>query len=103
MIKSIAFFLSMPGCNSWNGKWSGEGRSYVKVIKFRATKKQQEKAKSLLDVGYFSYSFGDGWVAGIRLKEVEGSESRKLTKTSNGFCGYDWMVDSILESGEIKA
>ena len=31
----ISFDLSMPSNNSWNGKWSGEGRLYAKVMSFR--------------------------------------------------------------------
>ena len=96
----LAFFLSMPGCPSWNGRWSGEGRTYVIIKQFK-TKKSMIKAAKILSEGYYHYSFGDGWAAGITVKEVSGSEVRKLRKASVGFAGYDWMVDSIIDYGEI--
>lgn len=97
----LAFSLSMPGCNSWNGKWSGEGRRYV-IVKSFVSKKSQVKAQEILDKGYYRYDFGDGWAAGITVKEVDNMEARKLKKTSEGFSGYDWMVTSILDHGVIK-
>lgn len=51
-MKYLKFTLSMPGCNSWNGRWSGEGRDYNIVTKV-ATKKKQELAKALVSIGYF--------------------------------------------------
>lgn len=92
----------MPGNNAWNGKWSGEGNLYVKVINLGKSKKAIAKGREILDKGYFSYSFGDGWRAGISVKEVGAKESGKLRRKSKGFCGYDWMVDSIRYNLEIK-
>lgn len=99
---NIAFSLSMPGVNSWNGKWSGEGRDYTIIRSFGTSKASKEKAESILKRGYFSYSFGDGWRAAVSVRKVEPYQAKKLRKTSAGFCGYDWMVDSIISHGEIK-
>lgn len=52
--------------------------------------------------GYFTYTFGDGWVAAVTVREVDAQTKRRLLKESEGFCGYDWMVDSILSHGKIK-
>jgi len=98
---NVAFELSMPSNNSWNGKWSGEGRRYVRVINVGASKKARTKWQSIIDRGYFSYAFGDGWCAAVSVREVSGTETRKLRKISAGFCGYDWMIDSIRFDGEI--
>ena len=87
----ISFELSMPGNNAWNGKWSGEGRCYVIVRGLRSPPK----------LGYYSYSFGDGWRAAVTVREVSSSAAAKLRKQSAGFCGYDWMVDSIINEGDI--
>lgn len=95
----LSFKLSMPNNNSWNGKWSGEGRPYVKVRSIRA----RGVAGPILQKGYYHYSFGDGWSAGIHVEEVTASQARKLRKESVGFCGYDWMIDSIFTHGEIRA
>ena len=99
----LCFSLSMPGVSSWSGKWSGGSMLYAKVVNFGNGKKANEKAQKLLDTGYFSYSFGDGWRAGISVARVTPQEARKIRSKSNGFYGYDWMVDSIRLDGEIIA
>ncbi len=91
----------MPCAPSWNGKWSGDGEFYAIVQKFSV--KQYEKARKILEGEYYQYRFGDGWVAGIDAKEVDAKEAKKIKKNSLGFCGYDWMVDSIIKDGVIKA
>lgn len=63
---TIIFTLSMPGNNSWNGRWSG-----------------------------------DGWRAAVEAKEADTQAARRIMSKSNGFCGYDWMVRSILSDGDI--
>ena len=88
----IAFELSMPGRNSWNGKWSGENRLYVIVKSLRTNPPK---------LGLYSYDFGDGWRANIAVREVTSAAARTLRKQSNGFCSYDWMVDSIIRDGDI--
>ncbi len=93
----LAFTLSMPSVNSWNGKWSGEDRSHVIV------KTLPESAASAIRGKSFHYSFGDGWVAAVAVSEVDTAEAERLTKQSAGFCGYDWMIDSILTHGDIRA
>lgn len=94
----LSFTLSMPSNNSWNGKWTGEGGNYVKVIVVSV-----KDATPILDKGYFHYNFGDGWAAGIHVKEITAAEAFTFRKESDGFCGYEWMVDSIIAYGEIRA
>ena len=97
----IAFILSMPNCGSWNGKWSGEGDFYAITHNFGKSKSGKEKAKSILG-NYYSYSFGDGWEAWISTKEVNAKEAKTIIKNSKGFCGYNWMVNEIIQFGIIK-
>lgn len=97
----LSFKLSMPGCNSWNGRWSGEDKCYVKTVALPRT--QLAKAERLLEKGYFSYDFGDGWRAGVAVSKVDSREAAKLRKKSSGFCGYDWMVTSIMQHEEIRS
>jgi hypothetical protein len=92
----IAFELSMPSKASWNGKWSGEGRMYVKI---RALTKEQEKQ---LDEKSFDYRWSDGWCACVTARKVDSREAARLRKASVGFYGYDWMIDSIIQHGEIR-
>lgn len=95
----IAFTLTMPNNNSWNGKWNGEGRHYVHVLSVSNTKMTREKFGKL--VGNHYYSFGDGWGANVNVKVVDGAEKRRLMKISAGFCGYLWMIDSLRWYGRI--
>ena len=97
----IAFELSMPSNNSWNGKWSGADNCYA-VIESFTTIKARQRAEKLVNAS-FCHSFGDGWVACVSTRIVSDSEAKTLKRNSKGFCGYDWMIDSILEHGEIRA
>lgn len=99
-IIKLAFILSMPGCPSWNGKWSGRDNFYAKIVPFSG-KDKDSRAKKLTDKRYFSYRWPDGWRASIEVKQVDDKEAREIKKKSNGFCGYDWMVASILKDGYI--
>lgn len=91
MAKRVIFELSMPSNNSWNGKWSGEANTYT-VAKTLTEKKFDELKPR------YTYSFGDGWVAAVSLREAKPRE-----KASGRFCGYEWMIDSILRRGAISA
>jgi len=97
----LAFTLSMPNANSWNGKWSGSTKYYARTHNFGKSKKGEEQAKSILAKKYYHYNFGDGWAAGVSVKEVDSKSAAKIRKNSAGFCGYDWMINSIIDFGEI--
>jgi len=92
----------MPNNNAWNGRWSGENTLYARVINFGRSQKAEKQAKSIIDTGYYSYSFGDGWRAGIHVEEIDSKKARQIRRNSSGFCGYDWMIQSIKSYGEIK-
>ena len=97
----LAFKLSMPGVASWNGRWSGEGREYVIVRSLGRSKAAGAHEAKILAGAPYGYGFGDGWFASVSVREVDPTEARKLRRTSAGFCGYDWMVDSIIDHGKI--
>ena len=97
----LKFTLSMPNNNSWDGKWSGENEFYARAINFGQSKKANEKARKILDDGYYYYNFGDGWGAGISVEEINSKQAAQVRRKSSGFCGYDWMIDSIKEFGKI--
>ena len=92
----LAFKLSMPHNNSWNGKWSGEDKLYVITRNL-----PKQKAKEIITQKSYYHNFGDGWGASISVTHVDSKEAAKLRKKSKGFCGYDWMVDSIIQYGKI--
>jgi hypothetical protein len=89
--KRVIFELSMPSNNAWNGKWSGEGDTYTVVRTLPVAKANALKPR-------YTYSFGDGWVAAVRVREAALRE-----KPTNRFCGYEWMIDSILKRDAITA
>ena len=88
----LGFELSMPGVGSWDGKWSGRKNYY-------AICRRKPKGANLRK--YYRYDFGDGWVAGVSVREVDSREAQKIRRKSCGFCGYDWMITSILTDGRI--
>lgn len=92
----IVFELSMPGRGSWNGRWSGEDRCYVRTYDQRYVPKEHWNKS-------FYYRWDDGWEACVTVTQMPAKEARKLAKKSNGFCGYDWMIKSIIKFGEILA
>ena len=95
----LAFTLSMPGCPSWNGRWSGEGRPHVIVRTIR--KAEMKHVSRLLDVGYFTHAWPDGWCAGVSVRQLDAAEARKVRRSAGHFRGYDWFVDSLLAHGDI--
>lgn len=95
----VSFELSMPNRGSWDGKWSGESRKYVRVLTVSGSKATRAKFERLIGSHY--YNFGDGWGANVTVTEVGGDQKRKLVKQSAGFCGYDWMIDSLRFHGKI--
>ena len=72
-----------------------------------------EKARKILNVpaaqrqaindsGYYYYNFGDGWGASVNVYILDGAkEASRLRRKSDGFCGYEWMIDSIITNGKI--
>ena len=99
----LCFELSMPNRASWNGGWSGEGRPYARVRKFGRSQATKGRAAKILAEGDYCYGFGDGWGASISVREVTASEAGKIERKSAGFCGYDWMIQSIIDHGDIRA
>lgn len=95
----LEFKLSMPKVNSWNGKWSREGEYFAKIITFRGKEKIQ-RAKEIKDKSYY-YDFGDGWCASVEVRQIDYKEASKLRKKSQGFKGYDWMIESIIKFNRI--
>lgn len=48
------------------------------------------------------FSWSDGWSCWIKAREVDSAEARRLRRASAGFAGYDWMVTSIEQHGQIQ-
>ena len=95
----LSFRLSMPTNNAWNGKWTGEGRFYARTRSF--SKSRESKARQIMDKDFF-YDFGDGWTARVDVMRVDAKEAAAIRRKTAGFCGCDWMIDSIIDHEEIK-
>lgn len=95
----LCFQLSMPSNNSWNGKWTGDDVFYART----RTVTERKKADQIAEKGYFSYNFGDGWRARVDVRKITAAQRKKIDKNTKGFCGYEWMIDSILKWGDIYA
>lgn len=95
-MKTIVFSLSMPHSPSWNGRWSGEDKKHLYF------QHVSDKLAVALDGQSWDYHWDDGWCALIDAKIVSREERRKLSKQNAGFCGYEWMIQSILAFGRIE-
>lgn len=102
----ISFQLTMPNRSSWNGKWSGDEKKFyvIRSIPKRFITKN-EHLKTVLEKGRDSwyYRWDDGWGANVCAEIIDATEAKKRRKVTAGFCGYGWMIDSILKIGKIKA
>lgn len=95
----LAFFLRMSSCPSWNGKWSGDGRRYV-IVKHYTTARGKSRASEIAAKECYSYHWSDGWSAEVKVVQVDAQQARSLKSESQGFSGYDWMVDTICSYGK---
>lgn len=104
-MKIVSFELTMPNVGSWNGKWTGADRRYYHIRKFhdKEIKKDYPHLAKVLAKGRDSwyYNFGDGWGANVSAEIVDSKQANIRRKVSAGFCGYEWMIDSILKRGKI--
>lgn len=95
----LSFELTMPNIGSWNGKWTGQGSKYYRHRNI--SKQQAEKIMQGKEYNSWYYNFGDGWGASVSVTKVLAGERNKRERISNGFAGYDWMIDEILKHGRI--
>jgi hypothetical protein len=101
----INFELTMPNVGSWNGRWTGQGKKYYVTRSYFGKQAKELKAKlfSASDRPSWYYRWEDGWGANVTAEIVTASEARKRQRISAGFCGYEWMIDSIEEYNKIYA
>lgn len=95
----LCFELTMPNRGSWNGRWSGKNDIHIIIKTDRQISKKRIEE---LDGRHFYYRWDDGWTACVSARIVDRGEAAKLRKMNRGFCGYDWMVRSIIADDEIK-
>lgn len=81
--------------NTWNGKWTGD------EMIFARSRKDREVPKEVIGKS-FLYHWDDSWTACVSVDKMDCKEANKIIKKSSGFCGYDWMIESIIRYGEIR-
>lgn len=102
----VSFELTMPNRGSWNGRWTGEDKKYYAIKHINKKSEEGKKVVELLgdkEARSFYYRWEDGWGANVEMEIIDAGISRKRQKISAGFCGYNWMIDSILKYGKIYA
>jgi hypothetical protein len=97
-MKHICFELTMPNRGSWNGQWSGQDRRH---FIFKSVSNSFFEANKDKLIGSWHHRWEDGWSANVAGKLITPEEKRKLSKVNAGFCGYGWMVESIMLVGGI--
>ena len=105
----------MPGRASWDGKWSGEDKNYTIVRDLSGedvaclfdsapepvrADQARPPLKAPVDVlrckRSWTHRWSDGWTAEVTARVVPDHET---LRKSDGFNGYEWMVDNILKTG----
>ena len=100
-MKYLLFSLTMPNPPSWNGKWSLANEKHTRARAFSDTE-FNNLPQNIIGTHY--YCWNDGWTAQINVSVTNSYEKKERhLKNSAGFCGYDWMIDSLIERGEIKS
>ncbi len=92
----VEFKLSMSKIGSWDGRWSGEDKNYVIYKNVSKDRCKWLGLKTENDKQSWAYDFGDGWVACIAARLYP---SNLKKEKSDGFRGYEWMVDNIIKWG----
>jgi hypothetical protein len=100
---NLIFRLSMPGTGPNGERWNSDNRVHALIRPVPRNLKSTENANKLLAAKSWRYDFGDGWIAQVDVEQGTQQTVHRARRLSQGFCGYDWMVASILEHGEIKS
>jgi hypothetical protein len=89
----VIFELSVLDSRGWNGKWAEIGCKYTVMRKL--------DTKSSLIGKCFTYNWKDGWY--VRVDVRRAYQFGRKEKPTGKFCSYEWMVDSLVQHGEIRA
>jgi hypothetical protein len=89
----------MPGKASWNGRWSGEDKNYLAYRRLRVPTLERLGLELGATGKAWHHQWNDGWCARIHARILAENER---PRKSDGFCGYEWMVDNILVYGDTE-
>lgn len=94
----VSYELTMPNRGSWDGKWTGDGKKYYHIERYK-NKYYNENILPLIETpsATFHYDFGDGWGANIKIQVIDKQEAKNRQKITAGFAGYEWMIKSLIK------
>lgn len=99
-MRYLLFELTMPNPPTWNGHWKGENDKHTKAI--AVDDKDFAKLPDIINQNFY-YRWNDGWTALIKVSVTyDYLEKEKFVRGSKGFCGYDWMIKTLMKYGEIR-
>ena len=97
MSHRVQFRLNMTSIPTWNESWSGEKKNLT-IVRTLTSEKLKSLGITEDSLSSWTYSWSDGWRA--RVDATILPKGKRAAK-SDGFCGYDWMVQSIITKGLI--
>ena len=74
------------------------GKNYILTRKVSSL-----RGRKLLADGDVFYCWSDGWRAHIKVQEVSSDQARRMRAISDGFGGYEWMLQRLLDCPDIPA
>lgn len=78
-----------------------EERGFVNIQNVKALFLHCQVPKEVVGKSFY-HRWEDGWTACVSVEKVDCREAQKIERKSDGFCGYDWMIESIIKYGEIR-
>ena len=98
----LCYRLIPPEIHPTTGHLVDEDRQYL-VVRDHHRDGTIARATEILAKSPFSFESDQGWKARIIVTEIDRCEAWKLRRSSSGFCGCHWMINSIWEHGAIVA
>jgi hypothetical protein len=88
----------MPSVASWDGKWTGADRNYT-VVRW-VPDHAEDNFMDGRSTKSWCHHWEDGWCACVtaHIVSTDGHQNK-----SDGFCGYDWMIDNIIRWNATEA
>jgi len=94
--RTLFTLVAEPGPGVQHSSIKGRKFTLVRAL----TRKQCEMLQLDDAYRYWNYRFSDGWSVTIKGRLLKHGER---APKSNGFLGYEWMIDSIIDKDKIES
>lgn len=74
---------------------------YNKCLAIGSASEVKKYGSKITNKGKYIYNWHDEWRTTILVVEVTKVQAQSLRKKSNGFCGCEWMIKSIIKHLDI--